>query len=78
MQDQKKLTEVFLNNLAPCVYTTYMFVRWQWWHQRRRVERWYRYNTPADAHAVLVESVRIAGKPQPARDQRPARPASPR
>ena len=40
-----------------------MFVRWQWWGQRRRNSvRQYRSKTPADAYAVLIESVRVDGK----------------
>ena len=41
-----------------------MFVRWQWWGQRRRKTVRYYWSQPADAHAVLVESVRIDGKPR--------------
>ena len=41
-----------------------MFVRWQYWHQRRRKTERYYSRAPASAHAVLVESVRIDGKPK--------------
>jgi hypothetical protein len=41
-----------------------MYVRWQYWHQRkRRITRYY-WQTPADAHAILVESSRVDGKPK--------------
>jgi hypothetical protein len=41
-----------------------MYVRWQYWGQRkRRIERWY-WEPPADARAVLVESARVDGKPK--------------
>ena len=48
----------------PGVYTTGMYVRWQWRYERRRsVERRY-WSPPAWGYAILVESVRIDGKPK--------------
>ena len=41
-----------------------MFVRRQWWRQRRRKSQRYYQHAPAIAQAVLVESVRIDGKPK--------------
>jgi hypothetical protein len=40
-----------------------MYVRWQWWGDRRRKSiRYYRHEK-ASAYAILVESVRVKGKP---------------
>jgi hypothetical protein len=42
-----------------------MFVRWQWWGDRKRtVERGYRRGKVASAYAVLVESKRVNGQPR--------------
>jgi hypothetical protein len=41
-----------------------MYVRWQWWYQRRRGSELFHRDTPATGHAILVEAVRIDGKPK--------------
>jgi hypothetical protein len=41
-----------------------MFVRWQWWGDRRRGSERRYCRDIADAHAILVESTRVDGKPR--------------
>src|SRR6516162_8117512 len=42
----------------------HMFVRWQWWGDRRRGSERRYCRDIADAHAILVESTRVDGKPR--------------
>ena len=64
---------VYVVRPPPGVYTTRMYVRWQWRYERRLKERQRkgqrrrerrRYRPPAWSYAILVENGRIDGKPK--------------